>query len=120
MANDLRFYRKSAHYNTRYQRSIHFKALRLYGGKCCRCGFSDWRALQFDHVKSLGTYSTKNVGRVCHYEEVIRSFDTGEFQLLCANCNTIKKYENSEGIRKELNEEVLKEMRTVPIEMSFC
>lgn len=69
--------------------------LALFGGKCCRCGFDDPRALQIDHVNGGGGQERKalqNAGRV--YKKVLA--DQTGYQLLCANCNWIKKYEEHE------------------------
>lgn len=69
----------------------------LGGAICVRCGFSDRRALQFDHKMGEGT-------RKQHYEEMrdhhnyVRYARNPElarrvFQVLCANCNSIKRHE---------------------------
>jgi len=74
--------------------------LDLMGGKCKRCDFSDYRALQIDHVNGGGSkerkrtdYNTKK-----HHEEVTKSILNKEqkYQLLCANCNWIKRFEMTE------------------------
>jgi hypothetical protein len=67
------------------------------GGKCVRCGFSDARALQIDHVNGGGAKEDRgrnggSRGLILYYR-VLR--DTGgTFQLLCANCNWIKRSES--------------------------
>jgi len=69
--------------------------LDFLGGKC-HCGFSDWRALQIDHV---------NGGGVKHHRELYRNIvkfyadirkNPKKYQVLCANCNWIKRYEKQE------------------------
>ena len=75
------------------------------GGKCCKCGFSDERALQIDHVVGDGNLErTKNGYRSGYYVRVLVSFlkKENKYQLLCANCNWIKKVENKEH-RKNKN-----------------
>lgn len=82
----------------RHHRSIRLKVIEFLGGKCCRCGFNDWRALQIDHVDGGGTYETSVKFRgalTTYYKHVIKTGGAG-YQLLCANCNWIKKYENGE------------------------
>lgn len=67
-----------------------------FGGKCVRCGFTDWRALQFDHVNNDGAVDRRAGG---HNQRVLKKLLTenpGRFQLLCANCNNIKRYEERE------------------------
>lgn len=66
------------------------KAYELLGKVCIKCGFSDWRALQIDHINGKG--ETTGFGT---YKEVIK--DPSRFQLLCSNCNWIKRHENREG-----------------------
>lgn len=73
--------------------------IEVMGGKCVRCGFDDKRALQFDHIKGGGTRELKNIGYSNGISRhVLKSFLSGEkkFQLLCANCNWIKRDENNE------------------------
>lgn len=71
-------------------------ALKHLGGCCCKCGFSDDRALQIDHVKSGGSKELRlNMGYMIYHKQVIQD-TTGKYQLLCANCNWIKRYENDE------------------------
>ena len=59
------------------------------GGKCIKCGFTDARALQFDHIKGgIGRNRPTGWKRWKWLNEAI---ERGEIQLLCANCNMIKK-----------------------------
>jgi len=69
------------------------------GGKCVRCGFTDWRALQVDHINGGGTKERRRaVSMRSYYKAVLASAEAqaGEYQLLCANCNQIKRYEDGE------------------------
>lgn len=69
------------------------------GGCCIRCGFSDWRALQIDHVQGGGIQERKLLSNPgVYYKQILESFYNSEnkYQLLCANCNQIKRYENEE------------------------
>lgn len=79
-----------------YNKRLRARILELLGGKC-PCGFSDPRALQVDHVNGNGSEDRRVHGRK-YTKEVIRSIEAGEgkYQLLCANCNWIKRYENKE------------------------
>ena len=71
----------------------------LLGGQFCKkCGFSDYRALQIDHILGGGVKSFKNNWRLRkpkYYFEVI-SKNPEQYQVLCANCNWIKRFENNE------------------------
>jgi len=82
-------------YEQPYIMRLRRKAIAKLGRKCRRCGFSDERALQFDHIESDGHEDRKKTTAAARYRGII----TGTlkcFQLLCANCNWIKKYENNE------------------------
>lgn len=77
----------------------------ILGDKCKNCGFNDKRALQIDHVngrgaddreyaKILGTSFIKYLlGEIRIEEKKVN------YQILCANCNWIKRVENGE-VRK--------------------
>ena len=81
--------------------ALRAKLLALFGGVCAHCGFTDPRALQIDHVNGGGRrhiHSFSSVG--AYYRAVLASGGSG-FQLLCANCNAIKKVERGEHHRPE-------------------
>lgn len=67
------------------------------GGRCIQCNFSDIRALQVDHVNGGGNKERKKLsGGPTFYNKVLESIKNNlkEYQLLCANCNWIKRYTN--------------------------
>lgn len=72
-----------------------------FGGKCVHCGFSDMRALQIDHINGGGCKEKRGwkSSDKLYYTYLLESFLNGEnkYQLLCANCNWIKRYENNEN-----------------------
>lgn len=92
--------RNHAKYNARFKAwlmELRHKAFAALGGAVCKqCGFSDVRALQIDHIvggqgrKDRAQYSTP-----IFYRHVIEE-GSNKFQVLCANCNTIKKIANRE------------------------
>lgn len=67
------------------------------GGKCEKCGFDDLRALQIDHINGDG-YSDpyREMSTSAKFYQFVRE-NRDRFQLLCANCNTIKRIENAEN-----------------------
>lgn len=76
-------------------------AVTLLGGKCKHCGFSDYRALQIDHVQGDGYKDRNSKGNSGHaytyYKKIVEDPSVHErYQILCANCNWIKKHENKE------------------------
>jgi hypothetical protein len=72
------------------------KIVSLLGEACCKCGFSDLRALAIDHKNGGGTKEREVGGG--YYAMVLRKVESGsgDYQLLCFNCNQIKKHENGE------------------------
>ena len=75
------------------------KIIEILGSKCVQCGYSDIRALQIDHVNSNGAYERKSIGipkmYAKAYEEVSRG-NYENYQILCANCNWIKRHTHDE------------------------
>ena len=71
--------------------------LDAYGGCCARCGFSDARALQIDHVDGGGCQHFKRVpSTTAMQKEMIAAVGTGRFQCLCSTCNWRKRCERNE------------------------
>ena len=93
---------KRAYYNAlqnKKLREIRNAALEGLGGKCVKCGFSDKRALQVDHIDGNGCKERREKKFNGYaYKAILESFLRGEnrYQLLCANCNWIKRVENNE------------------------
>ena len=90
--------------NGRYRRAL-FEA---YGGpRCASCGFSDERALQIDHVAGGGSQMTRllKMRGTGFYTWLRRNDYPPGFQVLCANCNWIKRHQeqqyNPKGAWKE-------------------
>ena len=65
------------------------------GSVCVRCGFTDWRALQVEHINGNGRCDR---ARFTNREQFLREvllYSQG-YQLMCANCNWIKRHEQCE------------------------
>lgn len=82
--------------NLRYKKA----AFDLLGNKCRICGFEDFRALQVDHVDGGGVQEIRDGSHATRlrYKRVLENPE--KYQLLCANHNMIKRYENNEGARQ--------------------
>ena len=81
------------------RRQKRLDTLLIMGNECLKCGFDDVRALQIDHINGGGAEEIRTWKFKGNYNiNVAKSFLAGEnkYQLLCANCNWIKKYENGE------------------------
>jgi len=77
-----------------YAHKLKQQILDLLGRSCARCGFSDPRALQIDHIKGGGVAERKRLGTTSMYRKILTNTTPGEYQILCANCNWIKRSEN--------------------------
>lgn len=90
---------KSRKHVNSYQKKLRIRAIKALGKKCCKCGFDDERALQIDHINGGGSKDrggkNTNIGWARRYNAIINN-ETNEFQLLCANCNFIKRHEEKE------------------------
>ena len=67
-----------------------------YGNQCTRCSFTDPRALQIDHINGGGLAERRSKGSngISRLKRVLQN--PAQYQLLCANCNWIKRVENRE------------------------
>lgn len=89
-----------------YNRKNRMKIIEVLGGKCIKCGFSDWRALQIDHINGGGNREIKKMGTTNYYKYMLKNIkeNPNKFQLLCANCNWIKRYEKNENPKQNFVE----------------
>ena len=101
------YYKNLDRSRSRQRRRFHLlrvRLMKLLGGiKCCRCGFVDYRALQFDHKNGGGRKELKKMGNTGMYYFYLKNptIANRALQVLCANCNQIKKIVNRET-RKRL------------------
>lgn len=63
---------------------------------CACCGFSDIRALCIDHIYGGGSRHVKQIGIGTLYGWLKRNNFPPGFQVLCHNCNWIKRAEEGE------------------------
>lgn len=81
----------------KYLRKLRIKVINQFGGKCVNCGFNDWRALQIDHINGGGRKDPEVLKKTYSYHKyLLKTKDINKYQLLCANCNWIKKYQKGE------------------------
>lgn len=90
---------KTRAYGRRRHAELKERVFEALGRVCVRCGFSDPRALQIDHIHGGGhrlRLASRTRSMVSHMAAILRHPDVrAEFQILCANCNWIKAHENS-------------------------
>lgn len=78
------------------QRKYRQETLNILGRECVQCGFNDERALQVDHING-GGHKLRDQQR--SQSGLLRAVAATPkiFQILCANCNCIKRIENNEN-----------------------
>lgn len=64
--------------------------------RCVKCGFTDVRALTLDHVNGGGNQHRKELKGASIYRWIVNHNFPEGFQILCMNCQFIKKAENNE------------------------
>ena len=92
-------------YRKRKQNEIRVEIFHLLGDKCSNpnCavpnGMKDIQCLQIDHIHGYGNKERKKYRNPLQYlGKILNKIKSGskDYQLLCANCNWIKVYENNE------------------------
>lgn len=97
--NPEKFKKSNIKKSYKYNHNLRLLILGKLGNKCLHCGFKDYRALQIDHVNGGGKKEINSQSsRSAYYKLVLASVENNEnkYQLLCANCNWIKRFENKE------------------------
>lgn len=92
-------------YTKRTWKKLKDKVIEYLGSKCEKCGITDKRVLQIDHIKGDGEKERRGKNRISSNKfckKVLSTPKGKEYQLLCANCNWIKKYENEEYYHSKL------------------
>ena len=97
---------KLREYNRGLRVSLKKRIIDFYGGKCMNhmenygTECVDPRVLQIDHVDRTNGSGRKQLGKINSYGLyrliVFGKENPKKYQLLCANCNWIKRYENKE------------------------
>ena len=96
--NNLERGRAQARNSYKLLRDRVFKRL---GDKCESCGIMDRRVLQVDHINGGGSVERKLESVRTTYKKIANAeIEIEGYQILCANCNAIKRYTNKEDKRK--------------------
>jgi hypothetical protein len=77
----------------RYRKNVRTKALARLGNACVLCGFDNPLALELDHIEPLHGQPRFRQSKVA---KLINEGSTA-YQILCANCNTIKELNRWNG-----------------------
>lgn len=76
---------------------LRIDVIRMLGGKCVKCGITDLRLLNVNHLNGGGTADRKD--RIKVYRELRNGKrDKKDYDVRCFNCNILYDYER--GIRK--------------------
>lgn len=88
---------KSRDINRRYIHRLHDKVIDLLGGRCTRCGITDKRVLQVNHINGGGCKEFEKLGAAVFYNQILKGErNINDLEARCSNCNIIYKWENSE------------------------
>ena len=90
--------RKNKKHIHKTRRQVRLNLIYLLGGICVQCGFADIRALQIDHIHGGGTKEIRKLGGEKMYRMYLNNpaLANTQLQVLCANCNWIKRYTHEE------------------------
>lgn len=77
-------------------RILRDKLIKFMGGQCGCCGANDPRVLELDHIAGGGTKERRTLHHTSLWRKILKTQNRHDTQLLCANCNRIKRYENNE------------------------
>lgn len=92
----------------KHNKAMHGRAVNKLGGRCANpaCqwlnadgsrGCTDSRCLQIDHVYGDGAEDRKKFKHIISfYRFIVKNDCAGRYQVLCANCNWIKRHINHE------------------------
>jgi len=79
------------------------KLFEMYGHQCAECGFDDKRALSLDHRLNNGNEERRELGIRGTYRKAKSFVNKDEYQILCMNCQFIKRaiFSNHIDLNKE-------------------
>lgn len=96
--------------NKKYRKELKLKVFKKYGFKCSNPYnlnhgdfLNDIRCLQIDHVNGNGVIERKKILNPREYMLKVLADKEGNYQLLCANCNWIKRHIDKECIGRKYN-----------------
>ena len=93
-------------YNAQRRQSARQRIFDILGAQCVRCGYdTDVRALQIDRILDGGGQGRRAFKSLLDYYGHIVEVNAAGYQILCANCKQIKRYEKREaresGVRNQ-------------------
>lgn len=79
--------------------SVRDEIFSILGEACSVCRFGDKRALCVDHINGGGLKEMKKMSKgILYYKMILKKIQDGskEYQILCHNCNWLKRWEKRE------------------------
>jgi hypothetical protein len=91
---------KARELQSAYRHKWRWEIINILGNKCAKCGYDNLGALQIDHINGKGKYHVRtfNGNRYSYYKHIYEDIKMGskDYQILCANCNWLKRFERQE------------------------
>jgi len=84
---------KQLRYTREHGKQPRLKLIAALGGRCAHCGLEDIRALHIDHVRGNGAEERRVQKGYGYYKSMLANVASGDYQVLCASCNTIKRHD---------------------------
>lgn len=103
--NKAKMLKQNAEYIRKAREKLKNEIFKLLGNQCTHCKIKDKQVLQIDHVYGGGNKERKAIGNpISYYKKILEKikFGSQDYQLLCANCNIIKRIERKEYRGKSL------------------
>lgn len=119
------FHRMLASYTPEQRRLKHLRrrvrnkvrAYLVLGGRCIRCGETDFRLLTINHRNGDGSEDKKITESL--YTQ-IKNFQRGDLELLCWNCQTLFEWERGgKNYSKEYKEALRKEVQDHKVQQDW-
>ena len=86
-----------------YRLKVRRRVLTLYSGgepKCAWCGEDRMDCLTIDHIQGDGAKQKRELGKITgirFYLYIEKNYDPTRYQVLCMNCQWIKRMQNKES-----------------------
>lgn len=89
--------------DARAKRKLRMRVLEYLGGaKCKRCGCTDVRILEINHINFGGNKEQKEKGYWNFLRNILRDKRKDEFEVLCRVCNAVHYCEEKFGLKYEV------------------
>jgi hypothetical protein len=77
----------------KYHNKNRLKIIKILGGKCKKCGITDWRVLQINHINGGGRKELELNMNKFYKDILLKKRNIIDLDLRCANCNILYEYE---------------------------